>query len=339
MMESFLTEKNLKKWLEENGEKSFRMRQIWQGVFVDLVESWEEILTLSLGLREKLREMPFPKMKVVKEEGDEKSQVRKVVFELEDGGKTEAVLLDHHGKRTTVCVSSMTGCPLGCKFCATGKLGAGRNLSADEMVAQVLHFERELKREGGKVTNVVVMGMGEPFLNLENVLEALWMMKNPRALNLAARHLTVSTAGIVPGILRFGKKEGQINLAVSLHAPNQELREKLMPVAKKWDLKKLMKSLDEYVEMTHRKVFYEYVMMKNVNDGMGEARELVKLLRGRLAHVNLIKYNAAAGNFEASGREAVKKFQEILEKGGVTSTVRVSLGGEVKGACGQLAGK
>ncbi|MCX6807798.1 MAG: 23S rRNA (adenine(2503)-C(2))-methyltransferase RlmN [Patescibacteria group bacterium] len=349
---NYLTKQAFLQWLEKHGQKPYRLAQIWRGIGKDLAENWDEITTLSKELRNALNEeILFPKLKVANEKISSDQQVRKVLFDLNDGAQVEAVLLDHYGKRTTVCVSTMIGCPLGCRFCATGSvLGCGRDLLVDEIVGQVLHFSRLFKKENEqdfddnktdakRVTNVVFMGMGEPFLNYENTIGALKWLNDQHALDIAARHLTVSTAGIVPGIKRFAEDGGQICLALSLHAPTQELRASIMPVANKWPLDELMEAIDYYVAKTNRRVFYEYIMLDKVNDSLACARELAKLLKGRLAHVNLIRYNKATLDFRPSAVSQVQRFQEILTNFGVPSTVRASLGGDIDAACGQLKGE
>jgi 23S rRNA (adenine2503-C2)-methyltransferase len=223
---------------------------------------------------------------------------------------------------------------MGCRFCATGKLGLKRNLSAEEMVEQVLIFARLLKAEGKKVSNVVYMGMGEPFLNYDEVLRSVAILHDK--LGLGARRLSISTCGVVPAIKRLAKERFEVNLAISLHAPNDQLRSSLMPVNDNYPLKELFRAIDYYVEQTNRQVMYEYIMLAGINDGPKEARELSKLLAGRLAVVNLIPYNGK--EFKASKREQREQFKKILGANKIRVIERASFGQEIDGACGMLAG-
>ncbi|MCX6822519.1 MAG: 23S rRNA (adenine(2503)-C(2))-methyltransferase RlmN [candidate division SR1 bacterium] len=247
--------------------------------------------------------------------------------------------------RITLCISSQVGCPMNCLFCVTGKLGLKRNLTVEEIIGQVLYANNYIKNKFGKkddgtlygVRNVVFMGMGEPLLNYDNMKKAIELMLPQERLSLSRRHITISTAGIIPGIRKLIEDNIPVKLAISLHAPNQELRNQLMPIAKKYPLDELMKTIDDYVQATDNRIFYEYIMIKGVTDKPELAKELAKLLRGRLAHVNLIAYNMnPAIDLEESSKTQMYKFKEILENEGITVTVRASMGREGKGACGQL---
>lgn len=247
--------------------------------------------------------------------------------------------------RITLCISSQVGCPMNCLFCVTGKLGLKRNLTVEEIIWQVLYANNYIKNKFGKkddgtlygVRNVVFMWMGEPLLNYDNMKKAIELMLPQERLSLSRRHITISTAGIIPGIRKLIEDNIPVKLAISLHAPNQELRNQLMPIAKKYPLDELMKTIDDYVQATDNRIFYEYIMIKWVTDKPELAKELAKLLRWRLAHVNLIAYNMnPAIDLEESSKTQMYKFKEILENEWITVTVRASMGREGKGACGQL---
>lgn len=291
----------------------------------------------------------------------------KALITLKDGLKIETVLMRHKprsrasslrgkDKRNTICVSSQIGCPLACTFCATGKMGFKRNLEAWEIVEQVLFFARYLKKINEKVTNIVFMGMGEPFLNYDNVIGAIKILNDKEGFNLGARHFSISTVGIVEGIEKLAKEELQINLAISLHAPDDELRLKLMPINKKYPIKKILNAVDDYIKKTRRRVMFEYIMIENLNDSEEHAEKLAKLMKKPLYFVNLISYNftrlrptctevsagkqgfgGQAGIFKPSSPSSIKRFKEILEKEGVAVTQRYRFGQDIKGACGQLA--
>lgn len=247
--------------------------------------------------------------------------------------------------RITLCISSQVGCPMNCLFCVTGKLGFKRNLSAEEIIWQVLYANNYIKNKFGKkddgalysIRNVVFMWMGEPLLNYDNMKKAIELMLPQDRLSLSRRHITISTAWIIPGIRKLIEDNIPVKLAISLHAPNQELRNQLMPIAAKYPLDELMQTIDDYVQATDNRIFYEYIMIKWITDKPELAKELAKLLRGRLAHVNLIAYNTnPAIDLEESSKSQMYKFKEILENEGITVTVRASMGREGKGACGQL---
>jgi len=317
-------------------EPAFRLAQAKKAVFFDLIEDWGEATTLSKGLRERLqKEVPFEIKGKVLVSKDERTV--KAALELGDGLKIETVLMKHTDKRHTICVSSQVGCPLGCLFCVTGSGGFKRNLTASEIVDQVLFFARYLKKEKEKITNIVFMGMGEPFLNWENVKKAIEILNDDNCFGIGARKISVSTAGITEGIEQLANEFPQINLAISLHAPDDQLRGKLMPVNKKYPLEKILKTVDDYILKTNRKVMFEYVMLKDVNDSEDQARQLAKLLQRPLYMVNLIAYNPN-GRFESSSMEKIKKFKAILEKAGIFATQRYRFGTDIEAACGQLAG-
>ncbi len=321
-------------------EPKFRHQQIDRAVFIDLIEDWNDATNLPKDLRERLNEscpLTIP-AEVVKAIG--KEPTHKALITLEDGEKVEAVLIRQKGNRNTVCVSSQVGCPLACSFCATGQLGFTRNLKAHEIVEQVLFFMRELKKEGGaeKVDNIVFMGMGEPFLNYPEVIKALKWLNDSESFNFGSRRLSVSTAGVCEGIIKIGGEKLQLNLAVSLHFPADILRRRYMPIADKYPLAKVFSAVDDYIRKTGRKVMFEYLMIKDINDSENDAKLLAGLMTKPLYMVNLIPYNPT-GRFQASTEEKIAKFKKILEDAEVNVTTRHSYGGEISAACGQLAAK
>ena len=321
-------------------EPKFRHQQLDQAVFVDLIDNWGDATVLPKALREKLNiDSPLAiNAQVTKSIGREPTH--KALITLEDGAEVEAVLIRQKGKRNTVCVSSQVGCPLACAFCATGQLGFTRNLEAHEIVEQVLFFMRQLKNEGGteKVDNIVFMGMGEPFLNYPEVIKALKWLNDSESFNFGSRRLSISTSGIPEGIIKIGGEKLQINLAVSLHFAADILRRRYMPIADKYPLERLFTAVDEYIRKTGRKVMFEYLMIKDVNDSENDAKLLAGLMTKPLYMVNLIPYNPT-GRFQPSTEEKIAKFKKILEDLEVNVTTRHSYGGSIDAACGQLAGK
>ena len=322
-------------------EPSFRLKQVKKAISQNLIEDWREITTLSKELREKLfKECSISELKEEKTLISKDNQTIKALFKLKDGSKIESVLMKHKDNRRTVCVSSQVGCSIGCEFCATSQQGFKRNLTVGEIIEQVLFFARLLKKEREKITNVVFMGMGEPFLNYDNVLSAIKALNDKDGFNLGSRHISISTVGIVEGIEKLSKEKLQVNLAISLHASNNELRSKLMPINKKYPIEKILATVDDYIEKTKRKVMFEYLMIDGVNDSFEQSEELSKLLKKPLYFVNLISFNPVAhSQFKPSPGWKIKKFKEILEKSGVVVTQRYRFGQEIKAACGQLAGR
>ncbi|MFA5169717.1 MAG: 23S rRNA (adenine(2503)-C(2))-methyltransferase RlmN [Candidatus Paceibacterota bacterium] len=324
MIDLTLIEEKLKK------EKPYRIKQVHKLIFQDLITDWDEATVLPLSLREDIKKDCSLEIKYkMFEEGN----TVKALIELIDGMKIESVLMKHNDERYTVCVSSQVGCPLACSFCATGTMGLKRNLEPFEIVVQVLLFSRYLK--GKKITNVVFMGMGEPFLNYDNVMSAVRLLNSPEYFNIGSRKISISTSGIIEGIERFTSEDLQVNLSISLHAPNNSLRNELMPVNRKYPLEKVLKTVDQYILKTKRKVMFEYLMIKGVNDSLSCAKELARLMKKPLYMVNLIVYNPT-GKFVPSDSKTIKKFKEYLEKEGVFTTQRYEFGRGIKAACGQL---
>jgi len=334
-------------------ESKFRTKQVYEAVFSRFVESWDEISSLPASLREKLKNEASLEIKAEVLESADKHSVKAVI--VFPGGRVETVLLRHGDGRNTVCVSSQIGCLLGCDFCLTGQSGFSRSLDSYEIVEQVLFFSRYLKthpvrsgtvhpsREGNshfeRVSNVVFMGMGEPFLNYDEVMKAIRFLNDKETFNIGARKISVSTCGIIEGIKKFSKEPLQLNLAISLHAPNDEIRRELMPVAFNNPMLNLLRTIKSYIEKTNRKVMIEYIMLDKINDSEADAKELALILKkyiGRLFVVNLISYNQTQ-KYKSSDIETIERFKEILEREGLEVVQRHKLGREIKGACGQLA--
>lgn len=318
-------------------EPKFRLTQAQVAIWQNLVSDWSQVTTFPAALKEKLNEVcPLAinaEVHVAKKENSTKALIT-----LEDGSKIETVLLSHADGRQTVCVSSQVGCPLACKFCATGTLGLTRNLDYNEILLQVLFFARILKKENSRVSNVVFMGMGEPFLNYDNVWKAVKYLNDKQALNIGARKISISTSGIIPGIKRLAQEKLQVNLAISLHAPNDKLRSELMRINKRFPLSAVLKAVDDYIKKTGRKVMFEYLMLKGVNDSLRHAEELSHLMTKPLHMVNLIPYNPT-GVFKPSDRRSIDNFRRYLEQAGVEVSQRYTYGQDIDAACGQLANK
>ena len=332
-----LTSTQLADWLASWGEPSFRVAQIRRWVYRSLVTDFAEMHNLPKALRERLAEMAcLGTMEPLKEMVSKDGLARKVLFELRDGQTIESVLM-HYNKRHTVCLSTQVGCAIGCPFCATGQGGFVRNLTPGEIVEQVLHFARLLKTEGAKVNNVVFMGMGEPLANYEATWQAIEALNAPDGFGLGARRITISTVGLVPGIERLSRERLQVGLAVSLHAAEDALRDELVPINKRYPLDELMRACRDYVERTRRRISFEYALVDGINDSLGQARRLARLLRGLLCHVNLIPLNPTAEcPYRPSPRKRVLGFQAELDRLGIANTLRVARGLDIQAGCGQL---
>jgi len=331
--------KELEKVLEK--EPSYRLKQVKKALFQDLIENWDEVTTLPQDLRAKLaKNFPISELKPEKILASKDKQTIKALFKLKDGVKIESVLMRHSDGRRTVCVSSQVGCAMGCQFCATGQQGFKKDLSAFEIIEQILFFARLLKKTKNKVSNVVFMGMGEPFLNYDNVLKAIRILNDKEGFNLGARHISISTVGIVEGIKKLSYEKLQINLAISLHAPNNNLRTKLIPINKNYSIEKILAAVDNYIKKTKRRVMFEYLMIDGVNDSEKEAEELSKIMKKPLYFVNLISFNPIGhSQFKPSPGRKIKRFKEILEKNNIIVTQRYRFGREIRAGCGQLAGE
>jgi len=306
-------------------------------LYQSLATSYEEMLNLPRPLRHKLEQVAdLRRLDPLEETSSRSGLTRKVLLGLLDGETIESVLM-LYDRRHTVCVSTQVGCPVGCPFCATGQGGYVRNLTSGEIVEQVLFFARQLQESGERVSNVVFMGMGEPLLNYEAVWQAVETLTDSRGYNLGARRVTVSTAGVVPGINRLAEQGTQVGLAVSLHAPTDELRKTLVPVARRYPLSDLLPACQHYVEQTGRRVTFEYALVHDVNDSLPQARQLAHLLSGLLCHVNLITLNPTADcPWQPSGPDRVLAFHGELRRLRVGSSVRLRRGIDIEAGCGQL---
>lgn len=327
--------KNLDKILKE--EPKYRVLQAKKAVFFELIDDWSKATIFPIQLRQKLNEICPLSVSAEIFPSDGQKAIKAVIY-LNDGLKVESVLMRHEDDRNTVCVSSQVGCPLGCKFCATGKLGFKRNLEIFEIIEQVLFFARYLKKENKRISNVVFMGMGEPFLNYDNLIGAIKILNDKDGLNIGARHISISTVGITEGIKKLSEEKLQLNLAISLHAPNNKLRSEIMPVNNSYPIVKILEAVEDYIKKTNRRVMFEYILIKEVNDSDECAIELAKLIKKHLCFVNLILYNPT-GVFRPSSVQRAEKFKEILEKRGIAVTQRYRFGQDVRAACGQLAGE
>lgn len=315
----------------------YRIEQFNRKYYQEYISSWDELTTWPKELREKLKEeLPFSQLKEISRYDSLDGHTNKVLFKTKEGNYIESVLI-RESERNTVCVSCMSGCPVGCIFCASGKMGMKELLNENAILDQILYFARKLKKENLKVTNIVYMGMGEPLLNLEIVAHSIQILTDSEMFGISRRRITISTSGYIDMLKKFFDLNLGVKIAVSLHAPNQKLRERLMPtVAKSNDIKKLLNTLDEYTERTNKRITYEYLLLKDINDSKNDAQELSNLLKGKLALVNLIEYNE--NDIEEMKRsERTQEFQNILQRNGITCTVRKSYGEEIKGACGQLS--
>lgn len=319
--------------------RPYRLRQLYHAATKELLGGVNGVTTLPKELRSALveRGVVFSAIEPITLQRSQDGQTTKGLFRLRDGKEVEAVLMEHHGDRTTVCISSQAGCAFACAFCATGQGGFNRNLSAGEIFDQALFFARSLAMRRKRITNVVFMGMGEPFHNYEAVMEAVALLNDPQGFGLGHRHITISTVGIVDKIDRFTDEHLQVNLAISLHAPTDEVRSRLMPINRRFPLPVLMAACERYVTRTRRKVFFEYVMLAGVNDDSACGEALAQLMRGRLYHVNLIPYNPTPdGPFVATPEFRIWEFAAMLDAAGVLVTVRQNMGRDIAAACGQL---
>lgn len=333
-----LTEVELKSWLEGQGEKPFHSSQILSWIYQKKADSWEKMTDLSKELRAKLSEYFFlNSLKFVRFLDSSDGDTTKFLWELADGKFVESVLIRAPDRRT-VCVSSQVGCPARCAFCASGKKGLMRNLSAGEIVAQVVEIDRVLKERGERVSHVVFMGMGEPFENYENVIKAIRLLNNSKGLNISQRRMTVSTVGIVEQILRFSKEDLSVNLVLSLHASNQRIRQKIIPYARKYDITDLLSAMLQFARETKRDITYEYTLMAGINDAPEQAEELAQILKDHPCTVNLIPYNPVEGlRLQRPEKEAIDAFRDILVAAGIPTTWRYTKGKDIAAACGQLA--
>ena len=318
------------------GEKPFRAEQIFSWIYRENVTSFEEMTNLSKDLRKKLEENYTLNNYKILSKLESKDGTKKYLFDVLDGNAIETVLMEYKfGK--SICISSQIGCKMGCKFCASTGIPFIRSLTAGEIAEQILAVERDEKI---KVSNVVFMGIGEPLDNFENVIRAISLLNEPKGLNIGARHISISTSGVVPKIYELADRKLQCTLSISLHATTNEKRSSMMPVNNAYPLEELMKACRYYIEKTNRRISFEYALAKDSNDNLEDAKRLVKLLHGMLAHVNLIPINPIEnGAYSKSTNENILKFRDYLNDNGITATVRRELGSDIEAACGQLRRK
>ena len=326
----------LKQELINIGEKPFRAEQIFKWLYVEKVHSFDEMTNLSLELREKLKQNYEMCNYTVVRKLESKDGTKKYLFGLSDGNAIESVLMQYHfGK--TVCVSSQIGCKMGCKFCASTGIAFVRSLTSGEILEQIIAIEQDI---GEKISNVVFMGIGEPFDNYDNVMNAIKILNNQKGLNIGARHISVSTSGIVPKIYQFADENVQCTLSISLHSANNETRSSMMPVNNAYNIQELIKACKYYISKTNKRISFEYALAKDNNDNQKAADELVELLHGMLCHVNLIPINKIEnGKYIKSSNENIIKFRDYLNSKGITATIRRELGSDIDAACGQLRRK
>ena len=326
----------LKQELISLGEKPFRAEQIFKWLYIEKVHSFDEMTNLSLELREKLNQnYDICNFSIVKKL-ESKDGTKKYLFGLSDGNAIESVLMQYHfGK--TVCVSSQIGCKMGCKFCASTGIAFVRSLTSGEIVEQIIAIEQDI---GENISNVVFMGIGEPFDNYDNVIKAIKILNNQKGLNIGARHISISTSGLAPKIYQFADENVQCTLSISLHSANNETRSSMMPVNNAYNIQELIKACKYYISKTNKRISFEYALAKDNNDNQKAADELVALLQGMLCHVNLIPINKIEnGKYIKSSNESIIKFRDYLNSKGITATIRRELGSDIEAACGQLRRK
>lgn len=329
------------------GEPAYRALQLWEGLYKNLWSKPDEFTNLPKALRHQLEEyfagpgedsqpsftQLFQLDRLVSSDGE----TIKTLFRLHDQQTIEAVIM-RYAKRRTLCISTQAGCAMGCVFCATGQMGFRRHLSSGEIVEQVLYYARQLAADGEQVTNIVLMGMGEPFHNYDATLAAIQRLNHPQGINLGERRFTISTVGLIPQIRRFTSEHSQINLAISLHAADDELRSSLLPINKKYPLEDLLSTCRDYVETTHRRLTFEWALIRDINDNLDQARKLAKLLKGMLCHVNIIPLNPTYKySGQATTRQRALAFQAELDGHGIPCTIRLRRGLDIQAGCGQLA--
>lgn len=322
-------------WVESIGERRFRARQLFKHIYARRVSSWEECSDLSKPFRMQLEFGSRLDSLLLLEKQEASDGTTKYLFQLHDGARIESVLIPDP-PRYTLCVSSQVGCALGCKFCLTGKMGLKRNLNAAEIVDQVCAVEKDLGSKA-RVSNLVFMGMGEPLANYDAVARAVKILIDPNGMAYSHRRLTLSTAGLIPQLYRLGE-ESPVNLAISLHAPDDDLRSELMPINRTYPLGQLMAACRDYPLPPRKRITFEYILLEDVNDSTKQARALIKLLNGVKAKVNLIPFNPHKGSeFRRPSEERTLAFQEVLQKAQLTALIRQSRGDDISAACGQLA--
>jgi len=327
-----MTKKDLEEYFISIGDKKFRATQIYEFLYKKRIFDVNNMNNIGKNIKEKLSndfDFSFIKLKLKQEDKD----VKKYLFELSDGNLIESVLM-YHDYGISICVSSQVGCNMGCAFCESGRLKKVRNLEAHEVVQQLLLIEKDANI---RISHVVVMGIGEPFDNYNNIMDFIRIINEPKGIDIGARHITVSTCGIVPKIKEFAKDFNQVNLAISLHAPNDTIRNKIMPISKAYKLNELIDSIKEYIKLTNRRVTFEYIMLENINDSIECAKELANLIKNLNCYVNLIPYNETENiQFKRTKKMQILAFYDILKKNGINVTIRKEFGSKVDAACGQL---
>lgn len=327
-----VTLKELEDYFVLIGDKKFRATQVYDFLYRKRVSQVVDMRNISHKIQERLeKDYSFFQIRLVyRQEGED---VYKYLFELQDGQRIESVLM-FHDYGTSICVSSQVGCNMGCKFCESGRLKKVRNLEAYEMVQQILMIEENIQK---RITHVVVMGIGEPFDNYDAVMKFVHIINENKGIGIGSRHITISTCGLINGIERFMKEEGQVNLAISLHAPNDVIRKKIMPIASVYDMDSLFRVISNYIQKTNRRVTLEYILLDSVNDSIECAMELVHRIKGLNCYVNLIPYNETENiQFRRTKKDKIMKFYDILKKNRIQVTIRKEFGGKVDAACGQL---
>lgn len=330
-----LTYTELEKYFVNINDKKFRATQLYDFLYKKRIYNLNLMNNIPNTTKDKLRkDFDFSFIKILKKQED--NDVKKYLFELPDGNRIESVLM-YHNYGVSLCVSSQVGCNMGCRFCESGRLKKVRNLEPFEIVEQLLLIEKDIDT---RITHIVVMGIGEPFDNYDNVMDFIRIVTSNKGIDLGSRHITVSTCGVIPGIIKFMNDFDQVNLAISLHAPNDKIRNQIMPISKAYKLNELMDTIKLYIKKTNRRVTFEYIMLDNINDSLECAKELAKLLKGINCYVNLIPYNETENiEFKRSKKVQILAFYDILKKNNIAVTIRREFGGNVDAACGQLRAK
>ena len=327
-----ITKKELEEYFANLDGKKFRATQIYEFIYKKRIYDVNNMNNISKSVKEQLLkdfDFSFIKIKLKQEDKD----VKKYLFELSDGNLIESVLM-YHDYGISICVSSQVGCNMGCAFCESGRLKKVRNLETHEVVQQILLIEADAKI---RISHVVVMGIGEPFDNYDNIMNFIRIINDPKGIDIGARHITVSTCGLVPKIKEFANDFSQVNLAISLHAPNDKIRNKIMPISKAYKLNELIDSIHYYSTKTNRRITFEYIMLENINDSIECAKELASLLKNLNCYVNLIPYNETENiQFKRTKKMQILAFYDILKKNGINTTIRKEFGSKVDAACGQL---
>ena len=322
--------------LKSNGIATFRAKQIWEWLYIHLVDSYDDMKNIDSKTKEFMKNnYPIEILEVVKSQSDDEGTT-KVLFSLSDDEVIETVLMKQkYGY--SICVTTQIGCKIGCSFCASHLGGFKRNLTPGEITGQLMHFSKQLKLKEERVSHVVVMGIGEPLDNLTNVFTFINTINDQKGLKIGARHITVSTSGIVPKIKEIANYDKQINLAISLHAPNDEIRSKIMKINDAYNIESLLDAVDDYIYETNRRVSFEYIMLKGINDQVEHAKELAKVIRGINCHVNLIPFNPVDEyTYQQSEVSTIKEFEKVLLDAKIQVSIRFSRGTKIDGACGQL---